>query len=315
MDKCTEYFKCEYCDYTSNRNYNLSRHMIIKHIENEKAPKANPTAFLDNQKAPKANPTAFLDNPKAPKTNSNNLKPNQCEKCEKILCRRSIYNKHILHCKGKINKLECQICNQVFTLPPAKYRHQKNCKIKKEEEQKIIIQNIENQNNITNITTNNITNNINNTINIISYSNDLECEFVKTDAFHKKIKRLLKRYGNEISMIKDYNKELFSIKENQCIKKTNLQSPHSKVHIGNNKWIVKPDKEVYSQMVSTYANDFCNLIMNESNRKYHKNLETRLDYLIDNYINGTDEEQKELNDQHKELQTDLKVYIYNNDKM
>ena len=304
MKNDDENFCCEYCDYKSNKHYNILRHMIIKHIESE-----NINVNQNNQ----------INNPNNQNVSPNNQQQNQCEKCEKILSNQQNYKRHCKTCKGKINPLQCHICNEVFTTRSAKSKHQKNCKIKKEEEQKASIQNIEIQNNIQtqNNTTNNITNNNitnNNTINIINFSNDLECEFVETKQFQKKIKKLLAGNNNEITMIKYYNRELFAIKENQCIKKTNLRSSHSQVHIGDNKWIVKPDKEVYPQMVSSYANNFSNLITKkqEENRNYHKRLGTKLDYLIDNYINGTDEEQKELNEQHKELQTDLKVFVYNN---
>jgi len=296
---------CPECDFISKWSSSVNRHFMRKHIEKETdiAPKDTPIAPKDTPNAPK-------DTPNAPKDTLTIIHENQCEKCEKILSRHSILIKHMKTCKGKVNQLECQYCKEIFSCPPHKYRHQKKCKVKQEEEIKAqTIYNIQTQNNITNNT-----NNINNTqnINIITYSSDVdECNFIKTEAFTKKIKRLLMRYTNDIKMIKDYNKELFSIKENQCVKKTNLRSTHSKVHVGNNKWITKLDKEVYPQMVSNYTNDLCNLILRENSREKHKALEKKLDYFTDGgYVNDTEEKQKEITNEYYDLVEDLKIFAY-----
>jgi len=162
---------CSECNFTSKWTSSVNRHFMRKHIEdvNQNTPKENSSTPKENSSTPK-------ENSSTPKENPSILHENQCEKCEKILSRSNIYKKHIINCKGKINKLRCDICNEIFTIATAKYRHQKNCKIKKEEQQNALIQNITNNitnNNITNITNNNITNNITIQINDFEAFNSL----------------------------------------------------------------------------------------------------------------------------------------------
>ena len=56
-----------------------------------------------------------------------------------LLSNKYNLNLHNKNCKGKINKLQCQICNEIFTFAQNKYRHEKKCK-----EKQTIIQNITN---------------------------------------------------------------------------------------------------------------------------------------------------------------------------
>jgi len=155
-----ENHSCPECNFTSKWAYNVNRHFMRKHIDDDTPNNQinNLSNQINNLSNQINNPNNQINNPSNQINNPNNLKTNQCEKCEKILSNQQNYKRHCKTCKGKINKLQCDICNEIFTLSQAKYRHQKNCKVKKEEEQKVIIQNITN-NNITNNTTNNITNN------------------------------------------------------------------------------------------------------------------------------------------------------------
>ena len=213
MNKSAKIFLCEYCDYKSNRRYNLTQHVVIKHIDSgnfgnaSNAPFCNPSYAKDNPSYAKDNPNYAKDNPNYAKDNPNYakdnpnyakdnpnyakdnpnyakdnpsyakdnphcLRVNQCDKCEKILANKQNFNKHIKTCKGKINPLQCQICDEIFTLAPAKYRHQKKC-IAKDTERKKEEMNIhtliENQN-----IENNITNNVNNNINNVSNSHNTQ---------------------------------------------------------------------------------------------------------------------------------------------
>ena len=164
MNKSAKIFLCEYCDYKSNRRYNLTQHVVIKHIDSGN--------FGNASNAPFCNPSYAKDNPSYAKDNPHCLRVNQCDKCEKILANKQNFNKHIKTCKGKINPLQCQICDEIFTLAPAKYRHQKKC-IAKDTERKKEEMNIhtliENQN-----IENNITNNVNNNINNVSNSHNTQ---------------------------------------------------------------------------------------------------------------------------------------------
>ena len=86
---------------------------------------------------------------------------------------------------------------------------------------------------------------------------------------------------------------------------------HSKVHVGDNKWVTKLDKEVYPQLVSNFANDFCNLILGERDKLRHKQLERKLECIADGgYINDEPEVQRELTTEYGDLIHDLKVMAY-----
>ena len=251
--------------------------VTIKVIENDNTPKHNFNTPKNNPTTPKDNPFTPKNNPTTPKDNPVNFQPNQCEKCEKILSRSNIYKKHIINCKGKINKLQCQICNEIFTLAPAKYRHQKNCKIKKEEEQKVIIQNIENQNNITNIT-----------YNYPVVFNEEEDTYIKPKNI---IKKLLKtaQTKNKKDIIKTYIREIFAIKEKQNIVKTNLTNSHSKVHVGEGNWINKLDTEIYPQLTNLFADSVYGFLLDKNFS--NKTIMDFLLYMGDNgYINTEDED-------------------------
>jgi hypothetical protein len=105
---------------------------------------------------------------------------------------------------------------------------------------------------------------------------------------------------------------MLSIKDNQCIKKTNLRSATSKVHIGNNKWETKSDEDVYPQMACNLADDMCNALMQMKTREKYKILERILDCMADNgYVNDTPDMQKEMVADFNNVVKDLKLIVYN----
>jgi hypothetical protein len=172
--------KCKFCNYKTNKKYNLLRHQNAKHkcqiIENnnenltEKNVPPNRKNVPPNRKNVPPNRKNVPPNRKIVPLNQN-----MCKKCNKIYKTKNSLIEHEKKCTG-IDDLTCPRCMVSFTTRQHKYRHIKkdNC------EPRSIIhartpnsQNIETQNNITNNniienqynTTNNTTNNIDNTIN------------------------------------------------------------------------------------------------------------------------------------------------------
>ena len=199
--------KCPQCEYSSKWKQNITRHCNKKHAikNNQTEQKDNPTEQKDNPNEQKDNPNEQKDNPNEQKDNPSEQKDNpktlekyQCIKCDKILSNNKNYNYHIQKCKGKINKLECQYCKEIFTLAPAKYRHQNICKaiseelIVKEPESKLQeLSNTFNATNNGNIDTQVINSNCS-TNNIIVFSSESGAiEFVKTPEFNEKLKSFL----------------------------------------------------------------------------------------------------------------------------
>ena len=154
MNKNAKIFLCEYCDYKSNRRYNLTQHMVIKHIEventdvkqneqnsipNEQNSIPNEQNSIPNEQNSIPNEQNSIPNeqnsiPNVPKISPNTLHEKQCHKCEKILSSSQNYIRHVRNCNGKINPLQCIHCKEIFTLSHNKYRHQKKCKVKLDSE-------------------------------------------------------------------------------------------------------------------------------------------------------------------------------------
>jgi len=236
--------RCETCTLEFVSRYNLTRHMQRKHNINE-----------DENTAGKDTPTAGKDTPTAGKENQHK---NQCEKCDKILTRKSNYTKHIAKCKGKINILQCQICKEIFTCPPHKYRHQKKCKEKQlittvqSGEIHNVINNIENQNN--NIQNNNIQNNNNNIhININSFGKE------NKDYISKEF--LLQCFANGGYGVGAMVNKIFFDDEHPENHNVILESlKHSYVKVKRDqKWKAQGLDETISSMIQTASSDIiCN---------------------------------------------------------
>ena len=171
-------YKCKFCDYQTNRNYNLLRHLNAKHkcqiIENTTENLTGQNVIPNGQNVipngqnviPKRQ--NVIPNGQNVIPNGQNVIPNQnmCKKCNKIYKTKKNLLIHEKKCTG-VDELTCPRCMISFTTRQAKSKHMKkdNC-----EPRSIIhartpnAQNIETQNNITNNTNNNTTN-IDNTTN------------------------------------------------------------------------------------------------------------------------------------------------------
>jgi len=132
-------FKCDFCNYTTNRLYNLNLH------KNRKKP-----CYM--------NINNFVGN-----TYSENDKRHECYKCQKSFVRLIDCKHHENICEG-MNPLQCKTCLKTFTTSQGKWQHNKNVNCKPHQTVHTINNHITNQN-ITN-TQNNTQNNIQNTIQI-----------------------------------------------------------------------------------------------------------------------------------------------------
>jgi len=292
--------------------------------------KDNPICQKDNPICQKDNPICQKDNPICQKDNLNSITltlQNQCEICEKILSSKRNYLNHIDICKGKINTLQCIYCNEIFTLSPAKYRHQKICKkriqsndliIPNEEANTIIGTNInntiingsivgtiENQNNIN-------TSNVQN-INIVVYNNDPTEKFLNDSHIdNNAISRIINEQ-NVLETLNNYNRELFSLKENQCIRKTNMRSSDSQIHLGNNKWEIRKDSEIFPKLMCSSANSFSEILTLKRLSKRYPELDKLLHYVgEEGYINTDDiNEEKIVKDLFKDSVSSFIRIIYN----
>ena len=109
--------------------------------------------------------------------------------------------------------------------------------------------------------------------------------------------------------VRQWTQQLLSHDDNKCVKKTNIRSSHSKVHVGNNKWECRLDKEVYPNMMNNIANDFSDFFNEKYRRDVYKALEAFIDYMAsDGYCQ--DDSDKRIENLYKTLVKELKLRMF-----
>jgi uncharacterized protein with PIN domain len=88
-------FNCSFCEYKSYKKYNLERHMITKHKNEDISQKTDIKQNTDINK-------------------QNTDVDNKCIKCNKILSSKQNLKKHLLICNGVSNPLECHLCHKIY---------------------------------------------------------------------------------------------------------------------------------------------------------------------------------------------------------
>jgi len=247
-----------------------------------------------------------------------NSDANQCELCNKIFAKKYNLLKHIEKCKGIINPLQCEYCLKEFNHASNKYVHRKSCKVrleKESEQNKIDLQNIA----VQNITNNNTINNINNTINdnsntiinqiVVFDPKDME---LLNDHITKKDLQKMVINTDFSKVLTDYSTALLSRKENQCVRKTNLNSCSSAIHVGDNKWEFQTDKTIYPKLLTRIAYNFSD--MKESFKiKVYEQLDTFIDDVAAEAEDCHTDEKEEirLKRLYKKLFNNIKHLIFN----
>ena len=218
---------------------------------------------------------------------------NQCSKCKKIIASQYYLQKHILICKGVSNPFECHLCHKILANRSSKSTHLKNCKVKlyliDDEKPSILINDII-DNNITNI--------------IVFNPNNPNGKSFKTDHINLDfINNLLKI--KEEDALSLYTTKILDNPENRCIKKTNMRSTFSEIHVGNNKWNSYYDSDIYPKFINKISNSLYELLVD----KYSTNNKL-IEFL--NYMSSDDDEIKnKINKKHKELIQRIKAIVYN----
>ena len=286
-------YNCEYCCYFSNKKYNLTRHLKIHDLQKPNI-KIN-KEIANNQQI-----------------NNDNL----CLKCYKVFSSKYTLKRHDDICKGVSSSLVCQYCNKVFSYNSSKLIHIKKCKIKTIQNEKsneeIIINNSHNQI-LNNCTFNNntiINNTINNNIIIFDPIN-VNGTTLKTDHINLDfISRLLKIKEKDVLTL--YTKKLFDNPDNRCIKKTNLRSMFSEIHVGQNQWDICYDIDIYPKFISEISNCLCELLTSKvSNKKIINKLIEFLDYMAEEGHCNQEDISEEIKKEYKSQIQKTKAIIYN----
>jgi hypothetical protein len=316
-------YNCSLCLYKSDLKYNFNRHMVLKHTNNKDK---NTT---DNIKNTTDNVKNTTDNVKNTTNNvKNTASDTKCVKCNKIMSSKNYLQKHLIICKGVSNVLECHLCHKILANSGSKCRHLKTCKGESSLELILTTNNI-NSNNVNNgtiTTTNNINNinngsinngsiNTNNTANITNIivfdPSNTNGTTLKTDHIDLDfISSLLKKKENDALFL--YIKKLLDNPDNRCIRKTNLRSIFSEIHVGNNKWDSCYDKDIYPKILSEFSNCFGDLLTTKvPNKKIINKLLEFIDYIAEDGYCNNEEIKDEIRNNYKTLIQKTKTIFYN----
>jgi len=255
-----------------------------------------------------------------------------CTTCGKEYKNKRYLNSHMTNCKGVLNPLECHICHKVFNTRSAKSKHCVKCT-----SQALILSPPQETStaepvstpkisHINNSTVNTGTmNSHNNTVNNIIIacnpgSGDM-IEFITNHITNPELKELIAPIINSQrctpEMVETYTRHLLTNPENRCIEKTNLRSIHSKVHVGNNKWQTKHDKEVLPYYATSVANNM-DITLKERleddktlvDRRTLKAIEKYLDYMSEKGYCNDEALGKQMQQEFYEIKHRLKAVIY-----
>jgi len=156
----------------------------------------------------------------------------RCSKCGKFLSSNSYLKKHIINCVGKINILDCPICNKTFANRFSKSVHIKKCKL------------VDHNAELSSTKEEDVNKEIND-FDLIMFNNVNET--IEFDISHLKIDDLLPNIINKnpnSSLIYFYD-NLFNNKKNHFIIKESKRYTYSNVHIGMKIWKNFTDKYIY----------------------------------------------------------------------
>ena len=247
--------------------------------------------------------------------NKNAITDNKCSKCNKILSSKQYLEKHLLICKGVLNPLECYLCHKILANRGSKSTHLKKCKgiLINEPSTELTNNNtIINNTVINNNINNGVINNTSNITNIIifdplkPYGTTLKTDHINLEFISKLLKI------KEKDALTLYTKKLLDNPENRCIKKTNLRSIYSQIHIGDNKWDCCYDNDIYPKFISEISNCLRKLLLSQNlNIEVINKLIEFIDYMAEDGYCNDDDKCDEIKRQYKEQIKKTKIIIYN----
>ena len=144
MSQDSKIINCTCCDYKTNKKYNLIRHMVRIH------PQQNVSHAQQNVSHAQQNVSHTQQNVSHTQQNvslENDINQHifECDICYKIFNKQWVLTRHKKNCTGITNSLKCLYCDSVFTTRQAKFKHIKTCNNSPQ------IQNINNIHNTSNI--------------------------------------------------------------------------------------------------------------------------------------------------------------------
>ncbi len=237
---------CSFCSYTTNRPYNLKRHIQTRHktSENDRLifSRFDPKTSRFDPKTSRFDPkTSRFDPKKSSLTSCSEENVPKCVKCGKNFTKTNNLTVHLETCDGT-PKGCCKFCKEPFPNKDVLYRHRKLCQQLQLIEHNQTYNNSQVADNITNVTINI------GTMNVLTYPKDGEHNFdFSTENITKTIMKKVVTLHPEAGF-KRFMGAIFENPVNRCILKTNPNVSYSKIHIGNGEWELANDYEVLPEM-------------------------------------------------------------------
>lgn len=213
--------KCDRCDYTTNKKFNLDRHINAIHTDDEEL-----------------------------STNNDN----KCTSCYKVFTSSCYLRRHqrFGRCKQRDSCLTCEICKEKQVSRYALSRHRKTCA----SQLALTAGTSSGQTNIADTMNIGVQNNIqtqnnNNTTNILVFpmtdDENAKFDFVTDHINLAKLQEFIKQRRPAIGFNK-FVSEVLENPQNRNVQKKNMKDKYSKIHVGNDKWELALDADVYPTM-------------------------------------------------------------------
>ena len=266
-------FCCSLCTYTTNKKYNLDRHTGTVHFQPSTkvaetsifvAPTSTNVAPTSIFVAPTSTNVALPSTFVAPASTNvalaieENTKRYKCDKCYKSFSKLCTLTKHqeLGICKQILHPYTCDLCKVQQTSRYALSRHRKHCTgtttlvpIEGSTSSSNTISannmNIGVQNNVQ--TQNNIQNQNNILIFPMSDEASEKFDYITDHINIAKLQEFIKQRKPSIGFNK-FVSEVLDNPQNRNVQKTNIKDRYSKVHIGDDKWELAMDSDVYPIM-------------------------------------------------------------------
>jgi hypothetical protein len=122
-------------------------------------------------------------------------------------------------------------------------------------------------------------------------------------------------------LISRYGAEIFKNPKNRCIRKTNLKSKTSMVHVGNNKWETALDKPLYSGLIGNIATSFTHM-RDLYKMKFRTEIQNKIDEFVESMTcqgehgdSSDREETRRVLAAFKSLVDELKIVLFNHTRV
>lgn len=242
---------CSQCNYTTNRKYNLDRHIGMVHIlERPNVESERPNVELER-------PNVDFERPNVDSERPNVDSGIRCSGCSKVFTSKLTLSRHVRwnRCKGYVDKFECPHCHATFSSRSSKSHHMSRCNIQHmiQEEEHIMKQvtHIDTQNNTT-IETQHNTNiqeqhNVTNNVVVFNFPESLEYDKFKFLKDHMTVPHLEQIFSNKLKPKQGfarYTSAIFERPENRNVYKSGPNTKYCRIW-KDGKWVYELDEEVF----------------------------------------------------------------------